>query len=74
MFKNRALRVQVVKTNSSKNATDSSDACSHLDFDKINKIAKEQVKYVGIAVIGVYAAVTALNTASEIAINAAPKR
>ncbi len=71
---NRALHVQLVRPNRTSTATDTNAECSHIVPDEINKIIKEQVKHTAIAVVAVFAAITALSTASEIAINAAPKK
>lgn len=69
MFKNRALQVRMVKSN----PQDSTDATvvTNLDPEQINKIAKEQVKNVAIAVGVVVAGSKLMNTVSEIAIIAA---
>ncbi len=73
MFNNRALHVRMIKTNDN-NTLDSSETCNHFDLDKINFLVQENGKRIVVAVVGVHAAITALHTASEIAINAAPKR
>jgi hypothetical protein len=73
MFKNRAFQVKVVKTEPQPPAPTLPER-SLVHIERINDLAIKTGKSVAIGVVAVYAAVTVLNTASEIAINAAPKR
>lgn len=73
MFKRHSLQVKVVKDNNTDTAVDE-ETRFHLRATMINKIAKEQTKNVAYAIVGVAAVLTALSTASEIAVNAAPKK
>lgn len=75
MFSNRSLQVQLIKKpKTPKTTTSSTPDSSTIDLQKISPIIKEHVKHTAVAIVGVYAAIVALNTASEIAVNAAPKK
>lgn len=74
MFKNRSLQLKMVKENpTTSNAAHSSEKLNWSP-EQISKIAKDQVRNLAVVVAGVYAVKVALDTTSEIAINAAPKR
>jgi hypothetical protein len=73
MFKKHALEVKMVKTPRVNTSTETTEP-KLFDIDKANAIAMKSMQSLAIGFVGVYAAVKVLNTASEIAINAAPKR
>lgn len=73
MFQNRALQVRMVK-----NAVDDEDSIMSMphdvDPDQINRIAKEQVTHIALAIIAVVAGSKIINAASEIAIMTAKSK
>lgn len=68
MFKDRALQVKMVKTSGQEALTD--DIVTHVmpDLEQIDKIAKEQVLHVAVAVGAILAGKIVLTTLSEIAL------
>jgi hypothetical protein len=73
MFKNRALQVKVIKTQP-KPTPPTLPERSIAHIEKLNDLAMKTAKSAAVGFVAVYAAVKVLNTASEIAVNAAPKR
>lgn len=70
MFKNRALQVKMVKTADTNDTTDRIDSLrATMDPNEINNLLKDQVKTIGLTIIGVAAAVTAMSTAREVIVN-----
>lgn len=74
MFKNRSLKVSLEKTS----PTETENHISHLhrrqELESDIKMIKRHAKGAVAAGVAVYGAVKAIQTASEIAINIAPKR
>jgi hypothetical protein len=73
MFKKHSLEVKVVKTPRVSTSTETTEP-KQFDIDKVNDLAMKSMQTLAIGFVGVYTVVKVLNTASEIAINAAPKR
>ncbi len=75
MLKDRVLQLQFIKKNN-KQPNPSVDGLPAYPVtpEQINKIVKDQVRHTAIVVGGLYAARVLLITASQIAINVAPKR
>ena len=72
MFKNRTLQMKVVKDTDSKTNIEESAAFAST-AKVIEKIANVDVKRVVAGFVVAYASIVAINTASEIAVNYAPK-
>jgi hypothetical protein len=73
VFKNRALQMKLVSTESPATDDDMSGAFEVCSSEIFNTIIKEHVKNTAKIVVATYAAIKLIQTASEIAINAAPK-
>lgn len=68
MFKNRAIQVKMVKTPKNDDAAEPIEERVDVDFELINKIAKDFVTHTAIVVGAVVVGTTVLNTISKIAI------
>lgn len=73
MFKKHSIQVSVVKTPAEKPESTEPTTLEHVN-KLIEKISAVNVTRVAVGFVALYASVVAVNTASEIAINAAPKR
>lgn len=71
MFK-RTIEMKVVKTPKPTPPTLPERSIVHIE--KLNELAMKTAKSAAVGFVAVYAAVKVLNTASEIAINASPKK
>ena len=76
MFKNREVRMQLVKTPKNASTPQPEPSAPRITMTPImiNEMIRRNAKDAAIGVVGVYAAIKVLNTASEIAINITPKR
>lgn len=75
MFKNRQIRLNVVKTDpATGNPVEHSSVFSKLDFDKIDQILAERAKKLAVGFVAIYAAVRVIDASCEIAVNASPKK
>lgn len=74
MFKNRAMQVQMVKTNKENHTSSHVESHVHVDFEQINKIALSQIKNAAIVGFGGVAALKVVTAVCQIAVNIAPKR
>lgn len=68
---NRALEVKMIKTTKPAPSTLPERSIAHIE--KLNNLAMKSAKSAAVGFVAVYAVVKVLNTASEIAVNAAPK-
>lgn len=71
MFKNRALSVQLIKTGE-KSGTETSTITA-ADLEQIDSFIARNGQRLAIAIVGVYAAITAINTTSKIVVHKVQK-
>lgn len=74
MFKNSALQVSLVNKTATAANDDMTGAFEVCSSEIFNTILKDHIKNTAKIVVATYAAIKLIQTASEIAINAAPKK
>jgi len=73
-FDKHSLQISMKKNDNKSKTVTPNATQSKISPVAINEMVRDNIKLLAVAGVSVYAAVTAIHTASEIAINAAPKK